>query len=174
MCTARMTAAQNTRNCTLSCGCRRGSSRLSPVSRGHRPVVVLARAVDAGERLLVQQARQAVLLRPPACSVSIDQHAGGRWRGWRSRRSARSRTAPGATSLCRVLTGTPSLPQLALHLEHERQHALGDRAEVVVLELLALGRLGAEQRAAARHAGRAGRSRSSGRSGSTPARARPW
>ena len=31
----------------------------------HAPVQVLARAVDAGERLLVQQARQAVLRRDP-------------------------------------------------------------------------------------------------------------
>ncbi len=29
-----------------------------------RPVEVLARAIDAGKRLLVQQARQAILLRP--------------------------------------------------------------------------------------------------------------
>ena len=40
------------------------------------------------------------------------------------------------------------LEQLALDFEHEGQHALGDRAEVVVFELLALRRLGAEQRAA--------------------------
>ena len=40
------------------------------------------------------------------------------------------------------------LEQLALGLEHERQHALGDGAEVVVVELLALRRLGAEQGAA--------------------------
>ena len=37
---------------------------------------------------------------------------------------------------------------LALH--HEGQDPLGDRAEVVVVELVALGRLGAEQRAAGR------------------------
>ena len=40
------------------------------------------------------------------------------------------------------------LEQLALGVEHEREHALGDGAEVVVVELLALRRLGAEQRAA--------------------------
>ena len=33
---------------------------------GHRPVVVLARAVDAGERLLVDEEHQAVLRREPA------------------------------------------------------------------------------------------------------------
>ena len=40
------------------------------------------------------------------------------------------------------------LEQFALGLQHEGQHALGNRAEIVVFELLALGRLGAEQRAA--------------------------
>ena len=40
------------------------------------------------------------------------------------------------------------LEELALDLDHEREDALGDGAEVVVLELLALGRLGAEERAA--------------------------
>ena len=39
------------------------------------------------------------------------------------------------------------LVQLALHLDHEGEHPLRDRAEVMVLELLALGRLGAEERA---------------------------
>ena len=40
------------------------------------------------------------------------------------------------------------LEQLALDFEHEGQHALGDRAEVMIFELLPLRRLGAEQRAA--------------------------
>ena len=40
------------------------------------------------------------------------------------------------------------LEQLALDLEHEGQHALGNGAEIMVFELLALGRLGAEERAA--------------------------
>ena len=40
------------------------------------------------------------------------------------------------------------LEQLGLGVGHARQHALGDRAEVLVFQLLALGRLGAEERAA--------------------------
>ena len=75
---------------------------------GHRPVVVLARAVDAGERLLVQQAGQAVLRRRSCAAlpcVSI-------W--WSVARLESSKIGAisywlGATSLCRVLTGTPSL-----------------------------------------------------------------
>ena len=39
------------------------------------------------------------------------------------------------------------LRQLELGLHHAGEHALGDRAEVVVVELVALRRLGAEQRA---------------------------
>ena len=38
--------------------------------------------------------------------------------------------------------------ELALHVLHEAEDAIRDRAEVVVLHLLALRRLGAEQRAA--------------------------
>ena len=56
----------------------------------------------------------------------------------------------GATSLWRVLIGTPSLASSQLDLEHVREDALGDRAEVVVVELVALRRLGAEQRAPGR------------------------
>ncbi len=40
------------------------------------------------------------------------------------------------------------LEQLALDFQHEGQHALRNRAEVMIFELLALRRLGAEQRAA--------------------------
>ena len=54
----------------------------------------------------------------------------------------------GATSLCRVLTGTPSLNSSRLAVGHAGQHALGDGAEVLVFQFLSLGRLGAEQRAA--------------------------
>ncbi len=46
------------------------------------------------------------------------------------------------------LGGDAELEELTLGVHHEAQHALGDRAEVVVVELLALGRLRAEQRAA--------------------------
>jgi hypothetical protein len=47
------------------------------------------------------------------------------------------------------------LGQLALHVEHAGQDPLGDRAEVVVVELVALRRLGAEQRAPGVDRGRA-------------------
>ena len=61
--TAAMTAAQKNRNAHVLV---RRVARLEQVRArvgAHRPVVVLARAVDAGERLLVQQAHEAVAAR---------------------------------------------------------------------------------------------------------------
>ena len=58
--TAWMTAAQKNRNCRFSCGVSPGLEQVRARVGAHRPVVVLARAVDAGERLLVQQADEAV------------------------------------------------------------------------------------------------------------------
>ncbi len=46
-------------------------------------------------------------------------------------------------------------PQLAVEIHHERQDPLADGAEVLVLQLLALGRRGAEQGAAGEHEVRA-------------------
>ena len=51
---------------------------------------------------------------------------------------------PGATSLCLVLAGTPSFQSLL----HEGVDRRADGAEVVLLELLALNRLAAKERAA--------------------------
>ena len=105
--TPRMTASRNARNWALACGSLPGSSRFSPVVRGHRPVVVLARAVDAGERLLVDQEHQAVLRGEPAHQAH-DDHVVVRADRRRLVDRAPSRTAPGATSLWRVLAGMPS------------------------------------------------------------------
>ena len=112
----------------------------------HRPVVVLARAVDAGERLLVQQADEPVA----AGDVLHDLHrqllvVGADVGVLEDRRDL----VLGRRDL--VVAGLDrhaELGQLVLGLEHAGEHALGDRAEVVVVELLALRRLGAEQRAA--------------------------
>ena len=46
------------------------------------------------------------------------------------------------------LGGDAEFEQLSLGVHHERQHPVGHRTEVVVVELLPLGRLGSEQRAA--------------------------
>ena len=49
----------------LSCGLAPGLEQVVPLVVAHRPVEVLARAVDAGKRLLVQQAREPELRRRP-------------------------------------------------------------------------------------------------------------
>ena len=65
LCTARITAAQNTRNWALSCGVSPGSEQVALGGVAEREVDVLARAVDALEGLLVEQALHAVLLGDP-------------------------------------------------------------------------------------------------------------
>ena len=130
----------------FSCGRVARVEQVVPGVGAHRPVVVLARAVDAGERLLVQQADEAVA----AGHVLHDLHrqllvVGADVRVLEDRRdlvlARRDLVVAG-------LDRHAELGQLALGLEHEGEHALGDRAEVVVVELVALRRLGAEQRAA--------------------------
>ena len=54
----------------------------------------------------------------------------------------------GATSLCLVLAVNAELPQLVVELFHEFVDRGADGAEVVFIELLALARRCAEQRAA--------------------------
>ena len=144
--TAWMTAAQKNRKRWFSCG---DDARLEQVGArvgAHRPVVVLAGAVDAGERLLVQQADEPVA----AGDVLHDLHrqllvVGADVRVLEDRRDLVLRRRDLVVA---GLDRHAELRQLALGLEHVREHALGDRAEVVVVELVALRRLGAEQRAA--------------------------
>ena len=114
----------------------------------HRPVVVLARAVDAGERLLVQQADE------PVAAGDVLHHlhrqllvVGADVRVLEDRRDLVLRRRD------LVVTGLDrhaEALELTLGLEHAGEDALGDRAEVVLVELVALRRLGAEQRAARR------------------------
>ena len=58
--TAWITAVQKNRNRRFSCGVLPGLEQVLAVVGAHRPVVVLAGAVDAGERLLVQERNEAV------------------------------------------------------------------------------------------------------------------
>ena len=144
--TAWMTAAQKNRNDDVLV--RRGA-RLEQVRArvgAHRPVVVLAGPVDARERLLVQQADEPVA----AGDVLHDLHrqllvVRADVRVLEDRRDLVLRRRDLVVA---GLDRHAELGELLLGLEHAREHALGDRAEVVVVELVALGRLGAEQRAA--------------------------
>ena len=108
---------------------------------------MLARAVDAGERLLVEQALHAVLL-GDRLEASSSAAAGGRRRRWPRSNIGAISNWPGRDLVVAGLGRDAELEQLALGVHHEAEHPLGDRAEVVVVELLALRRLGAEQRAA--------------------------
>jgi hypothetical protein len=112
----------------------------------HRPVVVLARPVDAGERLLVDQEHQAVLRREPPHHAHDDHvvvGADGR-RLVHRRHLELARRDLVMASLCR----DPEAPQLPVEIHHEREDPLADRSEILVLELLALGRRSAEERSA--------------------------
>ena len=145
-CTARMTAAQNTRNWALSCGVSPGSSRLPWVAVAEREVDVLARAVDAGERLLVEQALHAVLLGDRLEGRHQQLLVVGGLVGALEHR--RDLELAGSDLVVPGLGRDAELEELPLGVHHEAEHALGDGPEVVVVELLALGRLGAEEGAA--------------------------
>ena len=117
-------------------------------------VQVLARAVDAGKGLLVQQADHAVAFGHAA--------HGGHDHLVVVRGQVALLIDGGDFELARghlVVAGFDrhaQLEQLALNLHHEGKHAAGNHAEVLVLELLALGGLGTEEGAAGDEQVRAG------------------
>ncbi len=134
----------------------RGIPRVEQVRAGvgaHRPVVVLARAVDPGERLLVQQAHEAVAPRDVLHRQHRQVLVVGADVGVLEHR--RDLVLVGRDLVVAGLDRHAELGQLALDLEHAREDPLRDRSEVVVIELVALGRLGSEQRAAGGHQVRA-------------------
>jgi hypothetical protein len=65
-----------------------------------------------------------------------------------SLKSGASSCCEGATSLCFRLREDAELPELLVEVGHILGHARMERAEVVVVELLSLGRPGSEERAA--------------------------
>ncbi len=112
----------------------------------HRPVEVLAGAVDAGKRLLVQQARQAELRR--GALERLHHHhlmIGGDVGVLEHRRDL---VLARRHFVVARLHRHADLVELGLDLGHERHDAIGNGAEVLILELLALGRLRAKERAA--------------------------
>jgi hypothetical protein len=117
--------------------------------RRHGPVVVLARAVDAGERLLVQDHLQAVLRRDAAHGLH-DQHLVVAGDVRRLEHGGELELAGRDLVVARLDRHAQAI-QLLLDLGHEAEDARRDRAEVVILHLLALGRLRAEERPIARH-----------------------
>ena len=145
--TARMTATQKTRNCALSCGLSPGLSRFSPVSVAIDQLLCLPMPLMPGERLLVQQADEAVLLgRPPHHVHAQLVVVGGEVRVLEDRGDLV--LARGDLVVPR-LDRDAELEHLGLAVGHAGEHALRDRAEVLVFQFLALRRLRAEERPAA-------------------------
>ena len=110
---------------------------------GHRPVIVLARAVDSRERLFVEQAGQTVfvggllhhlhgevLVIGPEIRVLEDR---GKFVLARSH------------FVVARLHWHAELEERGFNVGHIRQHALGNGAEILVFHFLALGGLGAEE-----------------------------
>ena len=96
-----------------------------------------------GERLLVDEEHQAVLRREPPHHAHHDHVVVGADRG---RLVDRRHLELARRDLVVAGLGRDAeAPQLAVEIHHEREDPLADRAEVLVLELLALGRRGAEQ-----------------------------
>ena len=113
---------------------------------GQAPIVVLATAVDAGERLLVDQAFKAVLTRGHAQNVHA-QHlmVGGDIGvliGWRNLILTRR------DFVVARLHWNTKFKQARLGVGHETNHAIGNGAKVMVIQLMALGRGRANKRAA--------------------------
>ena len=110
---------------------------------GDGPVVVLAAAVDAREGFFMQQADQAV----PGCDLLHDLHGqlvvvgrdiGGRIDG--------SQFVLGRRHFVMLCLGqNAQLPELFVQVFHKGRDAGLDHAEIVIIQLLALGRPGAEQ-----------------------------
>ena len=121
--TERMMAPQNVRNCMFLCG---GVTRVEgcPGWRAQREVDVLARPVDAGERLLVQQALPCRTSRRPSSWWSSSTAGGrGRYGALEDRGdlelAGRDLVVPG-------LGRDAQLEQLAVQLDHESQHPVGN------------------------------------------------
>ena len=113
------------------------------VIRNDGPVVVLAGTVDPGKGLFVKQALHAVLGGHPFQGlhdnlVVVHRHIGHRVDG--------SQLVLGRRHLVVLgLGGHAQLPQLQVHIPHKGSHSLADGAEIVIVQLLPLGRHGAKK-----------------------------
>jgi hypothetical protein len=122
-----------------------GQEEVAGVGTAKREVDVFARTVDADERLLVEEAFHSVLLRDALHDRHEQLLVVGR--DVRSFEHGRDFELAGRDLVVARLRGDAELEKLALRVEHEREHALGNRAEVVVVEFLSLRCLRAEERA---------------------------
>ena len=146
ICTARITAAQNTRNWAFSCGLSPGSSRLPTPEPPSDQLTCLPEPLMPANGFSCS--RQAMpYFCATRCRVMHDHllMIGGHVGVFVDRGDF---VLGRSDFVVPRLDRHAQLEQLALGFQHAGQHALGNRAEVVVFEFLALGRLGAVQRAA--------------------------
>ena len=139
--------AQEQQELRVLVGCLAGSQQVHAGIGGHGPVVVLTGAVDAVEGLFVQQAHQPV----PGGHLLHDLHGqlvvvGG---DICSGIDGRQLVLGGSHLVVLRLGQNAQLPQLLVQILHERADALPDDAEILIVQLLPLGRGRAEQGAAA-------------------------
>ena len=113
---------------------------------GQTPIVVLAAAVDSGERLLVNQAFKAVLARGHAQNMHA-QHlmVGGNVRVFVCRRNL---ILTRRNFVVARLHWNAKFKQARLGVGHETNHAIWNGSKVMVIKLMALGRGRANERAA--------------------------
>ena len=127
-------------------------ARIKQVDTGVRsdgPVVVLSATVDAGKRLLVQQADHAVvagyaLQRDHDQLLVVTGHVG-------VLEDRSDLVLAGGHLVVARLDRNAEAVELFLGFDHAAQDAIRDRAEVVVIQLLAARRLGADEGPTARH-----------------------
>ncbi len=112
----------------------------------HRPVVVLAAAVDAFERLLVQEADHIVFLRNFLHQVHCEMVVVNSdiCRG----ENRRQLVLRGSNFVMLCFRQNAELPKLCVQLIHKCRYAGLDGSKVLILKLLTFWRLVAEQSAA--------------------------
>ena len=110
---------------------------------GNGPVVVLAAAVDAGKRLFMQQADEIVFQRNLLHNFHRELVVVGG--DVRCRIDRREFVLRRRNLVVLGFGKDAKLPEFFVEVVHERLHARLDHAEIVVVELLPLGRRRAEQ-----------------------------
>ena len=129
--------------------CVAGGEQVYARVGGHGPVVVLAAAVHAGKGLFVKEAYQPVA----GGDLLHDLHGqlvvvGGDIGGGVDRRQF---VLGGCHLIVLGFGQDAQFPELLVQIGHIGGHAGFDNAEIVVVQLLTLRRLGAEERAAGEH-----------------------
>ena len=115
---------------------------IDPVVRHKRPVVMLSGTIDSGKRLLMQQTLHSMLARHPLQCLHHDLIV--------IHRDIDFRVDRRQFMLCRShlvmlgLCGNTNFPEFNIDVAHKRRDPLADRAEIMIVQFLALGRPGSK------------------------------